>query len=254
MVNNAYESHSITLSLKSHIYRSADLCSATLTQRFTSTWLYRGWIIMMFQRKINIHSQSRQSEAVTAGGKENKPYLTAAADVVTPVLGRTFVTSFSHSVGWTDTLTCVSVTVISHMGTLACCETDRNREQVNCGAQLSTCSKCQRRLLLCCGNISVIAWQKTLRLEGDGQIYTPSRQRITLFLMKWTPPMKTVALTGQAFWHPHSGTELESKSHCLISDWLAHNLLLIDRAVPCFTYICYASFTVVSSISAVKQL
>lgn len=101
---------------------------------------------MMFQRKINIHSQSRQSEAVTAGGKENKPYLTAAADVVTPVVGCTFVTSLSHGVGRTDTLTCVSITVISHMGTLARCETDRNREQVNCGAQLSTCSKCQRRL------------------------------------------------------------------------------------------------------------
>lgn len=121
-------------------------CSATLPQRFTSTWLYRGWIIMMFRQKINIHRQSRRSEAVTAGGEENEPYLTAAADVVTPVVGRTFVTSFSHGVGRTDTLTCVSVTVISHMGTLARCETDRNREQVNCGAQLSTCSKCQCRL------------------------------------------------------------------------------------------------------------
>lgn len=76
----------------------------------------------------------------------DEAYLTAAADVVTPVVGRTFVTSLSHGVGRTDTLTCVSVTVISHMGTLARCETDRNREQVNCGAQLSTCSKCQRRL------------------------------------------------------------------------------------------------------------
>lgn len=48
-------------------------------------------------------------------------WLTAAADVVTPVVGRTFVTSLSHGVGRTDTLTCVSITVISHMGTLARC-------------------------------------------------------------------------------------------------------------------------------------
>ncbi len=60
---------------------------------------------MMFQQEINTHIPSRQSEAVTVGGEENKPYLTAAADVVTPVVGRTFVTSLSHGVGRTDTLT-----------------------------------------------------------------------------------------------------------------------------------------------------
>lgn len=46
-------------------------------------------------------------------------YLTARGDVMTPVVGCTFVTSLSHSVGWTDALTCVCITVISHMSTLA---------------------------------------------------------------------------------------------------------------------------------------
>ena len=47
-------------------------------------------------------------------------YLTAGVDVMAPVVGGTLVTALPHGVGWADALPCVGITVISHMGTLAC--------------------------------------------------------------------------------------------------------------------------------------
>lgn len=67
--------------------------------------------------------------------------LTAAADVVTPVVGCTFVTSLSHGVGRTDTLTCVSVTVISHMGALARCAAAFLEAEVSWSAAVTLLSR-----------------------------------------------------------------------------------------------------------------
>lgn len=76
-------------------------------------------------------SRDQSPYTVTAGGMKragvsgererqtDERYLTARGDVMTPVVGCTFVTSLSHSVGWTDTLTCVCIAVVSHMSTLA---------------------------------------------------------------------------------------------------------------------------------------
>ncbi len=205
-------------------------CSATLTQRFTSTWLYREWIIMMFQQKINIHRQSRQVKPWRREemriSRTLQPLLMSWPQWLGAHLSHLSPTVLGGQIHW-PVLASQLFPTWAHWHAARQTETESRLIAERSWAPVLNVSAGSP---LCCGNISVIAWQKTLQLEGDGQIYTPSRQRITLFLMKWTQQMKTVALTGQACWHPHSGTELKSKSHCLMSDWLAHNLLLFHRS------------------------
>lgn len=46
-------------------------------------------------------------------------YLASTDDIMTPVVGGTAVAPFTNSVWRTDTLSCISVTVIPHMTALA---------------------------------------------------------------------------------------------------------------------------------------
>lgn len=67
--------------------------------------------------------------------------LAARADVVTPVVGRTFVTSLSYGVGRTDTLARAGVAVISHMGTLARCASSLLEAEVSSGTAVTLLSR-----------------------------------------------------------------------------------------------------------------
>lgn len=87
----------------------------SVTQFTFVTFLTPKLITARATARVDITLLRRRTEGVTAA------CLTAGGDVMTPVVGCTSITSLSYGVGRTDTLTCVSITVVSHMGTLAWC-------------------------------------------------------------------------------------------------------------------------------------